>query len=104
MANFIKKALLALFVDEKGREALDARKNQRPPLLQDQKLAPTEAPDQASKAAAGSDRTDLIRKAMAVRREQSKVLDSLSKVERLKLQAMAQQAFNLSKKDGGKDQ
>jgi hypothetical protein len=101
MANFLKKALLSMFVDEKGREALEAHKASRPPLLQDPKPEPPPAPVAAP--ANSSARTELIRKAIAVRREKSKVLDNLSKVDRLKLQAMAQQAFNIKKKDGGKD-
>jgi hypothetical protein len=101
MANFLKKALLSMFVDEKGREALEAHKAARPPLLQDSKVGVPPAPVVAPANPAA--RTELIRKAIAVRREQSKVLDSLSKVDRLKLQAMAQKAFNIKKKDGGKD-
>ena len=101
MANFLKKALLSMFVDEKGREALDAHKAARSSLLQGSKPEPPPAPVVAPANPAA--RTELIRKAIAVRREKSQVLDSLSKVDRLKLQAMAQKAFNIKKKDGGKD-
>jgi hypothetical protein len=96
MADFLKKTLLSLFMDKKARETLEKRL--------EAKTAPAAPPlPPASKAPPMTDaRKELIKAALVTRRKATKSLDSLSKVDRMKLQAMALEAFNLERKDGQK--
>lgn len=114
MANFMKKALLSLVMDKQAREKLElaqkvkkfesaAGQRPRPAEPAPKKSPPTPPPDgdalETIEAVSPSDRNRLIRDAMAVRREKTKLLENLSPEDQFKLKIMAARAFRGSGKD-----
>jgi hypothetical protein len=114
MANFIKKALLSLVMDKQAREKLElaqkTKKFDTPPGKQSlpappspENTRPVPPPDgdalETIEAASPSERNRLIREAMAVRREKTKLLENLSPEDQFKLKIMAARAFRGSDKD-----
>lgn len=96
--KIFSKALLSVFMDKRARKKLDALKNgakQGAPSTP----APTPKPSGEEKKTKKRDMTPereaLIKNAMKVRREKTKMLDDLDDEQKLKLYAAAMKAFNI---------
>jgi hypothetical protein len=114
MANFMQKALLSLVMDKQARNKLElaqkfkkfestAGQQPGPAEPEPKKSRPTSPPDgdplETIEVVSPPDRNCLIRDAMAVRREKTKLLDNLSPEDQFKLKIMAAHAFRVSGKD-----
>lgn len=114
----VSKALLSVVMDKKARSKLEAAKARAEQPSQ----AGTEAPaasseelraaarqaleqaekDLAAKPKLSADRKALIQQALAVRKQQTTLLDELGPDQKLKLQAMALEAFGLDPTKSGR--
>mgnify|MGYP000249402995 CR=1 FL=1 len=91
LKKFFSKALLSVVMDKNARKKLDAIRGEgqgTPPLT-------PEASGEGKKKEMTPERQALIRNAMKVRQEQTKILDELNDEQKLKLYAAAMKAFNI---------
>lgn len=118
LKKVFSKALLSVVMDKKARTTLDAAKNRAetapapspealPASSEELRVAARSALEQAEKELAAkpkltADRKALIQQALAVRKKQTKVLDELGPDQKIKLQAMALEAFGLDPTKGGR--
>ena len=118
LKKVFSKALLSVVMDKKARSSLEAAKQRveqaPPPAAADRPASPEElrhaarqALDQAEKELASKpkltgERKALIQEALAVRKQKTKILDELGPDQKLKLQAMALEAFGLDSSKGGR--
>tara|TARA_B100000427_G_scaffold326681_1_gene335794 strand:+ start:1371 stop:1733 length:363 start_codon:yes stop_codon:yes gene_type:complete len=115
----VSKALLSVVMDKKARSKLDAAKARaeqtpaataaepQPASSEELRAAARQALDQAEKELASkpkptADRKALIQQALAVRKKQTTLLDELGPDQKLKLQAMALEAFGLDPTKSGR--
>lgn len=102
MFEFVSKALLALVLDKRARETLEAAKNSAPgnPAGGPAPVAPTTAPasrkEPAIAPAMTDERRELIRNALAVQRSKQHVFDDLSDDAKAKLLITAVKAMGIS--------
>jgi len=112
------KALLSVVMDKKARSTLDAAKDRvtkapqaasaaLPASAEELRLAARQALDAAEKELASKpkltgERKALIQQALAVRKQKTKILDELGPDQKIKLQAMALEAFGLDPTKGGR--
>lgn len=103
--KMLSNAMLSIVMDKSAKEKLQAVREQRKSLKDKTKNKKKETPEEALVRAAlgpkpemapakpkplsGEDREKLIRNAMAVHQQQSKVLDTLSPKEKKRLQLLA---------------
>ncbi|MEQ8227153.1 MAG: hypothetical protein RIA64_03640 [Rhodospirillales bacterium] len=117
LKKVFSKALLSVVMDKKARSKLDAAKTRvekappspeaLPASSEELRLAARSALEQAEKELASkpkltADRKALIQQALAVRKQKTKILDDLGPDQKLKLQAMALEAFGLDPTKGGR--
>ncbi len=97
LKKIFSKALLSVFMDKTAREKLDAIRSETKQGGPANPLNP-ETPGEGKKTKKREmtpERETLIRNAMKVRREKTKMLDDLDDEQKLKLYAAAMKAFNI---------
>lgn len=99
--KILSNAMLSIVMDKSAKEKLQAVREQRKSLKEKREIPPEEAMVRAAlgprpeiapakpKPLSGEDRQELIRNALAVHKQQSKVLDTLSPKEKKRLQLLA---------------
>ena len=111
----VSKALLSVVMDKKARSKLEAAKARAEQAPQAETKTPAEDPrvaarqaleqaekDLAAKPKLSADRKALILQALAVRKQKTTLLDELGPDQKLKLQAMALEAFGLDPTKSGR--
>lgn len=97
MFEFVSKAMLALVLDKRARDALDAAKD-APPVAPPQGLPVPPAaakPRSAAPPAMTDERRELIRNALAVQRSKQHVFDNLDEDAKAKLLIAAVKALGI---------
>jgi len=118
LKKVFSKALLSVVMDKKARSALDAAKERAkkapaaapealPASAEELRVAARQALESAEKELASKpkltgERKALIQQALAVRKQKTKILDELGPDQKIKLQAMALEAFGLDPTKGGR--
>ncbi|MCF3630652.1 hypothetical protein RJ527_13415 [Thalassospiraceae bacterium LMO-SO8] len=120
LKKVFSKALLSVVMDKKARSALDAAKERAkkappsaaapealPASAEELRAAARQALESAEKELASKpkltgERKALIQQALAVRKQKTKILDELGPDQKIKLQAMALEAFGLDPTKGGR--
>jgi hypothetical protein len=118
LKKVFSKALLSVVMDKKARSSLDAAKERvekgtapapaaLPASSEELRVAARQALETAEKELAAkpkltADRKALIQQALAVRKQKTAILDELGPDQKLKLQAMALEAFGLDPTKGGR--
>ena len=117
LKKVFSKALLSVVMDKKARSALGAAKDRAektppapealPASAEELRIAARRALEQAEKDLAAKprltgERKALIQQALAVRKQKTKILDDLGPDQKIKLQAMALEAFGLDPTKGGR--
>ncbi|UTW50693.1 hypothetical protein KFF05_12120 [bacterium SCSIO 12827] len=119
LKKVFSKALLSVVMDKKARSTLDAAKQRAktapqaaapealPASAEELRVAARQALESAEKELASKpkltgDRKALIQQALAVRKQKTKILDDLGPDQKIKLQAMALEAFGLDPTKGGR--
>lgn len=116
LKKVFSKALLSVVMDKKARSALDAAKQRAnkapaaapealPTSAEELRFAARQALESAEKELASKpkltgERKALIQQALAVRKQKTKILDELGPDQKIKLQAMALEAFGLDPTKG----
>lgn len=111
LKKLFSKAMLSVVMDKKARGKLDAARVQAENTTRDPaaplqasaeelRLAARQALENAERELAAKpkltgERKDLILQALAVRKKQTRILDELGPDQKIKLQAMALEAFGL---------
>ncbi|MEQ8804792.1 MAG: hypothetical protein RLO05_08875 [Rhodospirillales bacterium] len=119
LKKVFSKALLSVVMDKKARSTLDAAKERAkkappaaasealPASAEELRVAARQALESAEKELASKpkltgERKALIQQALAVRKQKTKILDELGPDQKIKLQAMALEAFGLDPTKGGR--
>ncbi|PIW27832.1 MAG: hypothetical protein COW30_09240 [Rhodospirillales bacterium CG15_BIG_FIL_POST_REV_8_21_14_020_66_15] len=118
LKKVFSKALLSVVMDKKARSTLDAARTRaeqapaatpeaQPASAEELRVAARQALEQAEKELAAkprltADRKALIQQALAVRKQKTRILDDLGPDQKIKLQAMALEAFGLDPTKGGR--
>lgn len=118
LKKVFSKALLSVVMDKKARSTLDAAKERAkkappsapealPASAEELRVAARQALETAEKELASKpkltgERKALIQQALAVRKQKTKILDELGPDQKIKLQAMALEAFGLDPTKGGR--
>lgn len=118
LKKVFSKALLSVVMDKKARSTLDAAKQRAkkappaaaealPASADELRVAARQALETAEKELASKpkltgERKALIQQALAVRKQKTKILDELGPDQKIKLQAMALEAFGLDPSKGGR--
>lgn len=116
LKKVFSKALLSVVMDKKARSTLDAAKQRAkkappaaaealPASAEELRVAARQALETAEKELASKpkltgERKALIQQALAVRKQKTKILDELGPDQKIKLQAMALEAFGLDSTKG----
>ncbi len=92
--KFLSNAMLSIVMDKSAKEKFHAVQENRKALKTNKKIAPKSSAEMAraamkEKKPPSAERKELIRQALAVHKEQSKVLDNLSENEKKRLQLLA---------------
>lgn len=98
MFEFISKALLALVLDKRARDALDVAKSADRPAVGsgvDRHAAPAAASQAKAPPAMTDQRRELIRKALDLQRSKQHVFDELSEDAKVKLMITAARAMRI---------
>lgn len=95
MFEFMSKALLALVLDKRAREAIETAKNAPPAKIPAPAATPTAKPRSATAPEMTDARRELIRNALAVQRSKQHVFDNLDEDAKAKLLIAAVKALGI---------